>query len=114
MSILTINLIIFENSECSDSVYDPWALGFFFNYVFSSLSLFSFLGHGSCVVSAFRGGWCIPDSGWYNLQLAKRIEAVSSAMAEIKEQTGNVPSEMLEVVFIANQDSETYSILQVF
>ena len=39
---------------------------------------------------------------------------MSSAMAEIKEETGNIPSEMLEVVFIADQDSETYWILQVF
>ena len=82
--------------------------------MYFSLLLFSFLGHGSSVVSAFRGGWCIPDSDWYNPQLAESIGAVSSAMAEIKEETGNVPSEMLEVVFIADQDSETYSVLQVF
>ena len=92
---------------------DPWGIIFQLSMHFSLLP-FSFLGHGSCVVSAFRGGWCIPDSDWYNPQLAESIGAVSSAMAEIKEETGNIPSEMLEVVFIANQDSETYSILQVF
>ena len=66
------------------------------------------------MVSAFRGGWCIPQSQWYNPQLAERIAAVNTAMAEIKEETGNIPSDMLEVVLIANQDSETYPILQVF
>ena len=89
-------------------------MGDYSSTMYFSLLPISFLGQGSCVVSAFRGGWCIPDSDWCNPQLAESIEAVSSVMAEIKEETGNIPSEMLEVVFIANQDSETYSILQVF
>lgn len=65
------------------------------------------------MVSAFRSGWFSLQSQWHNPALAGQLEVVMSLMNEVKEKVGNTQTETLEIVFIVEEDCESYKILQV-